>query len=240
MTRLVWAHFKAEVLGAIRVPGFVIPTMVFPSMFFLLFAVPYLKTWPAANQTTASFMAFAVFGVIFFQYAVGAAEERQNPWYAYLRTLPLPPLVRPLAQVLAGLLLALTAALVVAATAWATTPLRPGAASPLGLLAALALGAVPLGLLGLAVAYLFPPRAALPVANLLYLPLSYLGGLWMPPEALPAWAQKASLWTPTRHWAELLWASARGEAWPPASLAALSAYALIFAALAAWAWRRER
>ncbi len=239
MMRLVWVHLRAELVGLLRVPGFLIPTLVFPSMFFLIFAVPYLKTWEAANQTTASFMTFAVFTVVFFQFGVGLAQERENPWTTYLRALPLPPLVRPAALVLAGLTFALLAALVVAGVAAVATPLRPGVARIPAFLAALLLGAVPMGLLGVALAFLLSPKAALPVANLVYLPLSFLGGLWMPPEALPSWAQAISPYTPTRPWVELVWASAWGKPWPLASLLALLGYAAAFALLAVWAWRRR-
>ncbi len=238
--KLVWVHLKAELLALFRVPGFLIPTLVFPSMFFLIFAVPYLKTWPAANQTTASFMTFAVFTVVFFQFGVGLAQERENPWTTFLRALPLSPYVRPAALVLAGLLFALLAAAVVAGVAALSTPLRPEKASPLAFLAALVLGAVPMGLLGVALAFLLSPRAALPVANLVYLPLSFLGGLWMPPEALPGWARTLSLYTPTRQWAELVWASASARPWPGGAVLALLAHSLGFALLAAWAWRRGR
>jgi len=234
------AHLKAELLGLLRVPGFLIPTLVFPSMFFLIFAVPYLKTWQAANQTTASFMTFAVFTVVFFQFGVAVAQERENPWYTYLRALPLAAWVRPSVLVITGLLFALLAASVVGVVAAAATPLRPQAAHLAAFLVALLMGAVPMGLFGVALAHLLSPRAALPVANLVYLPLSFLGGLWMPPEVLPNWARTISLYTPTRHWAELVWASAWGRAWPPASVLALLGYTLAFALLAGWSWRRGR
>ncbi len=238
--RAFFAHLRAELLGLLRVPGFLIPTLVFPSMFFLIFAAPYLKTWPAANQTTASFMTFAVFTVVFFQFGVAVAQERENPWYAYLRALPLAPWVRPAALVITGLLFALLAAAVVGGVAAATTPIQPERAAPLALFAALLMGAIPMGLFGVALAFLLSPRAALPVANLVYLPLSFLGGLWMPPEVLPGWAQKLSLYTPTRHWGELVWASAGGDPWPLRSALVLLAYTLAFALVAAWAWRRAR
>ncbi len=240
MTRLVLAHLKSELLALSRMPGFLIPSFVFPGMFFLMFAAPYLRTPEAAVPTTASFMAFAFFTVVFFQYGVGLAQERENPWIPYLRTLPLPAGVRPAAYLLTGLLFALAAALVVAAVAAAATPFGlPAGRWPL-LLAALVLGAVPHGLMGLTLAYLARPRAALALANLIFLPLSYLGGLWMPPSLLPDWAQRISPWLPTRHWAELVWAAAAGRPWPAASLLTLLGYAALFAFIAAWAWRRGR
>ncbi len=238
MIRLVFVHLKYELLALLRMPGFLIPSFVFPGMFFLMFAAPYLKTPETALKTTTSFMAFAFFTVVFFQYGVGLSQERENPWVPYLRTLPLPAGVRPAAYLLAGLLFALAAALLVAAVAGLATPFHLPAGRWPTLLAALVLGAVPHGLMGLSLAYLTRPRAALALANLIFLPLSYLGGLWMPPELLPGWARAISPWLPTRHWAELVWAASEALPWPAASLLALLGYAVFFALIATWAWRR--
>ncbi len=238
MIRLVLRHLGTEIKGLLRVPGFLIPTLVFPSMFFLLFAAPYLKTPEAANQTTAGFMTFAFFTVVFFQFGVGLAQERENPWSTYVRTLPLAPWVRPLAFLGAGLCFALAAAGVVAAVAALATPIAPERASVPGLLAALILGAVPHGLFGIALANRTSAKAALPIANLVYLLLAFLGGLWMPPEVLPDWARAISPWLPTRHWAELVWAAASRTPWPGTSVFALFLYTLFFGFLAVRGGRR--
>ena len=44
---------------------------------------------------------------------------------------------------------------------------------------------MPFVLLGLAIAYWTSPKTALPVANVLYMLLSYAGGLWTGPGDLP-------------------------------------------------------
>jgi len=232
------AYLKAELLEALRTPAFLVPTLVFPSMFFLLFAAPNLKTPSAANFTALAFMIFAVFGVVFFQYGVGTAFERENPWFAHLKTMPAPPLTRPLAQVTSSLLVAFLAAFVLYLTARLSTPLAipPDRWPKIAL--ALLLGTVPMGLFGLAIGQTFNHRAAIPVANLIYLPLSFIGGLWMPPAFLPEWAQKISTLTPTRHWAELAWHAAVHKPWPLDSLLGLGFYTLLFGAFALWASRR--
>ena len=61
-------------------------------------------------------------------------------------------------------------------------------------------------------------RAAVPVANLVYLPLAYLGGLWVPPVAMPATINAISEWTPTRAMGELGWAAVTGAGWDPGYL----------------------
>ena len=63
---------------------------------------------------------------------------------------------------------------------------RSAAARWACLAVALAAGTVPFACLGFALGYWAPPKAALPIANLLYLVLAYAGGLWTRPVDPPA------------------------------------------------------
>ena len=81
--------------------------------------------------------------------------------------------------------------------------LPPGRAVALG--SALLVGCIPFALLGIAFGYWLSPRAALPVANLLYLPLAIGGFLWTrPTEAVPHGVDVSSQLLPTRNWMEVL------------------------------------
>jgi len=65
-------------------------------------------------------------------------------------------------------------------------------------------GALPFASLGLALATLVPANSAPGVANLLYLPMSFLSGLWIPVFLLPKWLQSAAPLLPTYHLAQLM------------------------------------
>ena len=66
-------------------------------------------------------------------------------------------------------------------------------------------GTVPFAAMGLLVALLVPPaNAAAGVVNLIYLPMSFLGGLWFPLRDLPHWLQKLAPVMPTYHVAQLM------------------------------------
>ena len=71
-------------------------------------------------------------------------------------------------------------AVALATTDAALAPVRWGE-----LVLMLLVGTVPFALLGIALGYWAPARGALPIANLLYLSLSYAGGLWIRPRDLP-------------------------------------------------------
>jgi len=140
--------------------------------------------------------------------------------------------------VLTSLLVAFCAVAVLYLTARLSTPVAIPLERWPRIALALLIGSVPMGLLGLAIGRTFSHRAAIPIANLIYLPLSFVGGLWMPPSLLPDWAQRISTLTPTRHWAELAWHAAANQPWPQDSLLWLGFFTIVFGAFAVRAWPR--
>jgi ABC-2 type transport system permease protein len=218
-------------------PAYSVSTLAFPSLLFLLFAAP--RAGEDAAALMAGFAAMAVIGVAFFQFGVGIAVERGLPWEAYMRALPVGAPTRMAARVVSGSAFALAAAAGVAATAAVSTGVSLSPDRWLLLGTALLLGSIPFGLLGVALGYLAPPRAALPLANLLLLPLAYAGGLWTAGRHLPDGVDDVSRVLPTRRWGELVWASVAGTPWSAADVAFLAAYGILFGSIAVWAYRRD-
>lgn len=235
--RLALVHARMTLLAFGRYPTFAVPTLLLPTLFFVLFGLP--DSHASHRVITASFTAYAVFTVVFFLFGVGIAGERESPWEAYLRTLPVRVRSRLAGRVLAAFAFAAAGAGLLLATATATGfSAFDRAAWPRFVLALLA-GAVPLSLLGIALGYWVPAKGALPVANVLYLLFAYAGGLWTGPHGLPSIAERLSPFLPTRQWAELLWAAVRGESWQATHWLALLGFASAFAGLAAWGYRRD-
>jgi ABC-2 type transport system permease protein len=221
----------------VRYPAFLVPTLLFPAAFYLVFAAPRSHGDPTAEMAT--FAGFAVIGVAFFQFGVGIATERASPWETYLRTLPLGPVPRLGARVLSAVLFALAAAALLIAVAVATTGASLAPQRWTGLCVALLVGAAPFALLGISLGYWAPQRGALPIANLLYLGLAYAGALWMRPDDLPRPVAVVSPFLPTRAFADLLVGTVHGR--PPAlrAAASLALFTGAFAALAVWGYRRD-
>jgi ABC-2 type transport system permease protein len=235
----VWLHLRAALLEIARTPAFLVPTAVFPSMMFLFFGLPHARTPQTAAFLMTSFAVFGVMGVCFYQFGVGIAEDRAGPWEDYVRTLPVTAVQRFAARLLAALVVTAVTLLLLGTTAVATTPARLPAGRWLLLAAALLAGGVPFGLFGIALGYSMPARAAVPIANLIYLPLSFLGGIWLPPDRLPAALAGLSPLLPSRIAGELGWAAALGHAVAPAWLAGLAAYTLLGYVACRWAYRRS-
>ncbi|MGP6156695.1 MAG: ABC transporter permease [Vulcanimicrobiaceae bacterium] len=236
--RLLGVHLRTELTLLARVPAYVIPTLLYPTMLFAFFGLQLAQAPQAAPYLFASYAAISLIGVVLFQFGVGIAMERLSPWQSFLRVVPVPGGVRIAGRVLTALLFAAGAIGLVALVAALFTPLRMQPTNALALAATLLAGAVPFALLGIAIGYWASPRAAVPVANLIYLPLSFAGGLWQRPENLPTYLAKISPWLPTRQYGELIWGAAAGV-FPVHAALALSAYTLLFAGVAYWGYRAE-
>jgi ABC-2 type transport system permease protein len=111
----------------------------------------------------------------------------------------------------------------------------------LGICGMTILGGVPFACMGLLLAMLLPANSAPGIVNLIYLPMSYCSGLWMPISLLPQWMQHAAPWLPTYHLAQLM-LSVMGYAQPAAAMRhvfALVGFALLFLGCAWIAFARS-
>jgi ABC-2 type transport system permease protein len=235
--RLALRHGCAMTLELLRFPAYVVPTLLLPTVFFLFF----VSSGPVevATARMATFAGFAVIGVAFFQFGVGIAADRASPWETYLRTLPVGPGARLAARLLSAAVFAIATAALLVATALIVSgaSLTPGRWGSLAI--ALLLGTVPFAFLGIALGYWAPAKAALPLANLLYLLLAYAGGLWTRPSALPGAVGDVSRFLPTRALSDGLVAAVIGRGVDWGAWAALAGFSVVFGALAVAGYRRD-
>jgi ABC-2 type transport system permease protein len=236
--RITLAHFKDQTLQHLRSPGYLLPTLALPGLFYFLFEGPDEEVG-LVTFLMASYAMWAILGVAFFQFGVGIAEERATPWERFLRTLPLTAAQRLGGRVLSAGLFAAVAAAVVIALAHLINPVSVAADRWLPWIAGLVAGGVVVALAGIALGYWASPRAATPIATLAWLLLAYLGGLWATPAELPSWAVEVSDYLPTRLWGEITWAAVQGRTASLADWLGLMAYGAGFALLALWGYRRD-
>jgi ABC-2 type transport system permease protein len=237
--RLVLLHAYYETLELLRQPSYVVSTIIFPAMFFWFFGVPNAQNEAAARLLTASFSAFGLLGVVLFQFAVSTAEMRATPWEAFLQILPLSTGVRIAARLISGAFFALLSIGGVLAVSYASTTAALPLEMVLKLFGALLLAALPFGLVGLTIGLSARGKSVLPIANMVYLPLSFAGGLWLPPNALPKVIQDISPYLPTRYLGELVWAVTENRAPKTGTEIGLLVYTLVFAMIATMLFRRE-
>jgi ABC-2 type transport system permease protein len=108
------------------------------------------------------------------------------------------------------------------------------------LLGVCAMISIPAALLGIALGYAASAKAASALANLIFLPLAFLGGLWIPPIGMPDVVKDISLWTPTRHMAEFAWGSVANALPDTNFILGLAAYTIVFGALVLLLVKRDR
>jgi ABC-2 type transport system permease protein len=78
------------------------------------------------------------------------------------------------------------------------------------------------------------------VANLVYLPLVFASGIFLPLDQLPLAVQRVARYLPTYHYVQLAWDAVGANRGPVGhSVAWLAGYSIVFAWLAVRAYRRE-
>lgn len=214
-----------------RQSSYVVGTLLFPSLFFLFFARSNAQEVAAAQLLLGSFSAYALLGVLFFQFGVDLANEKENPWFRYQDSLPIRPWEIFAGRVLAAMIFVLATELLLLLVVKLSTPLEIVVPTYLQLLAILFVAGVPFALLAASIGKLCRAKSALPIANLIYLSLSYVGGLWIPVNALPESIQSISRWLPSRFLGDMVWHVCVDRPFESRSLYGFLLWSLAFLAL---------
>jgi len=195
---------KYEFLRVLRTPAFALPTLLFPPMFYLLFGL--LLNRGSSNAAHYLFATYSVFGVMapaLFGFGVGVAIERERGWLSLKRVAPMPAGAYLMAKLVMAMLFALIIYLVLAAMAFALGGVRLAATQWLLLGVIAVCGVMPFCALGLMIGSRANASAAPALVNLIYLPMAFLSGLWMPLSMLPEFIGRiAPLW-PAYHLSQL-------------------------------------
>ncbi|MBQ1072562.1 ABC transporter permease [Micromonospora sp. C31] len=238
--RLALVHARYQLLETVRIPIAVVGSAFFPAVAMLFFVVPFAGNDPVgATYATAAMVTFAVMSANIFQYGVGVAEDRDQPWNPYTRTLPAGPAPRFAGRVLAGLALTYLSLIPVVVIGATLTEARVSAPAFLLALATVAVISVPFTLLGLAIGYSMPSKAAIVVAQVVFFPLAFGGGLLSAPDQAPGFVEVVAPFLPTRGAVELMWATTGDYPVNPLSMVMLGVWVVLLAVVAGWAYRRD-
>lgn len=227
---------RNEFLRLLRAPSFALPTLLFPAMFYVLFAVLFNRGggFQANVYLLATYGVFGVMSPGLFGFGVTVALDRERGWLALKRALPMPTGAYLASKLAMAMLFATIIFAILALLASTLGGVRLPAGAWFALYLTELFGVLPFCALGLWLGSLVSGQAAPAVANLIYLPMSFLSGLWMPLAAMPAFIGKiAPLW-PAWHLGRLALGAvgqAPGEAVLP-HVATLTAFTLVFVALA--------
>lgn len=246
--RLLGAYLeeiRSECLRYLREPAFMLPTLLFPAVFYLLFGVLMAGRMGGADfdmgrYLLASYSTFGIMAPGLFGFGVSLALERGGGLLTFKRALPMPPGAYLLAKMAMAMLVAaiVTALLVILALALAKVALAPLQIA--ALLVTGTLGVLPFCAMGMWIGTLIKGQGAPGAINLVYLPMAFLSGLWIPLQALPlTLRQIAPLW-PSYHLNRLMLDAVGMQAsdgWP--HVLVLAAFTVVFLLLASRRLRRH-
>jgi ABC-2 type transport system permease protein len=206
--RIFRKETKYEFLKLMRTKSFSLSTIGFPIMFYVLFGVANRNVY-AGNVHIAKYMlgGYACFGLIgatLFGIGVGLASERAAGWLELKRASPMPVSAYLFAKCASAVAfgIIIVSILIAVGTSFGGVSLSP--VELVKMLGMTIVGSISFASMGLLLALLVPANAAPAIVNLIYLPMSFLSGLWIPLRFMPHWLQHIAPALPTYHLSQLM------------------------------------
>lgn len=239
---MVAAQTQAEFRRLVRVPEFTGFGLAFPLILYVFIGLQSgrLGGVDFHRYALASLSAYAVVNIALSSFGITVANERGSRMDALMRATP----VRPIAPLVGKTIAAVVFALAALGLLYLAGILLAGISMPLqqwfNLTWRLLLGMIPFVCMGFAIGYLSGPAAAVIAINLVFLPMSFASGIFIPINALPRFIQDVAPYLPLYHLGHIAW-NAVGVAYPDiaTSVLWLAGYTIVFVALTLWAVRRE-
>jgi len=236
---------KYDFLGRLRLPVYSASTILFPVMFYTLFGL--LLNRGQSNQGVsvstyllASYGTFGVMGAALFGFGVGVAMERGLGWLQVKRASPMPPPAYFTAKLTTSMAFSAIIVVLLMTLGVLFGGVHLAAIEALRLLLTLVIGAICFCAMGLAIGSLAGPNSAPAIVNLLYLPMSFASGLWIPINLLPRFLQKVAPLLPPFHLGQLALGVVGASREPAANhWGALLGFTLVFLGIARIGFQRD-
>jgi ABC-2 type transport system permease protein len=207
--RIFLRETRLEFLRAVRTRTFSLSSIGFPVMFYVLFALVMNRGAVSHGVDIGKYMlgGYAVFGMVgaaLFGIGVGLATEINAGWLELKRASPMPPIAYLLAKCITAMAFGLIIVSILCVLGIAFGHVHLTLLEYVAMLGVTVAGAVPFTACGLVLALLVPANAVPGVVNMIYLPMSFLSGLWIPVFLLPHWMRALAPWMPTYHLSQLM------------------------------------
>src|SRR6202171_1431267 len=199
---------KYEFLKNLRLRVYTLSVLSFPLMFYVLFGL-VLHARESIGGTTipiymiATYGTFGVMGASLFGTAAGLAADRGLGWLQLKRASPMPPFAYFTAKVVMSMIFSGIVVALLMVLGISFGGVRLPFSQMAKLLGTLVAGSLPFSAMGLAIGYFAGPNSAPPTINLIYLPMSFCSGLWVPFMFLPKLVRQIALALPPYHLSQL-------------------------------------
>jgi len=199
---------KYEFLKNLRLRMYTASVLSFPIMFYVLFGLVLNSHQAIGNTSIPTYLIgtygpFGVMGASLFGTASGLASDRGLGWLQVKRASPMPPFAYFAAKVTTSMIFSSIIVLALFTLGYAFGGVRVSPSVFAEVLGTLVVGSLPFSAMGLALGYFTGPNSAPATINLIYLPMSFCSGLWVPIMFLPKVVQHIALALPPYHLSQL-------------------------------------
>ncbi|MGD0445905.1 MAG: ABC transporter permease [Edaphobacter sp.] len=206
--RIFCKETKYEFLKLMRTRSFSLAIIGFPIMFYVLFGIANRNSYTGgvhiAKYMLGGYACFGLIGAALFGIGVGLAGELAAGWLELKRASPMPASAYLFAKCASAVAFGLIIVSVLATIAVSFGGVSLTAVELIKMLGITMAGSVAFASMGLLLALIVPANAATGIVNLIYLPMSFLSGLWVPIRFMPHWLQNFAPALPTYHLSQLM------------------------------------
>lgn len=199
---------KYEFLKNFRLRVYSASVIAFPVMFYVLFGLVLNSGQDFGGMRVSTYLiatygTFGVMGASLFGTAAGLASDRGLGWLQVKRASPMPPFAYFFAKVILSMIFSALVVSLLLMLGMTFGGVHMPVLQMAMLLGTLIVGCLPFAAMGLAIGYFAGPNSAPSVINLIYLPLSFCSGLWVPYMFLPRILRQVARALPPYHLSQL-------------------------------------
>jgi ABC-2 type transport system permease protein len=206
--RIYGKEAKYEFVKLIRTRSFSLATIGFPVMFYIIFGLANRHAFDGgvhmAKYMLAGYACFGLIGSALFGIGVGLSSDLAAGWLELKRSSPMPVAAYLFAKCASAVAfgLIIVSILTVIGVTFGDVHLSPSEIAKM--LGVTFVGSISFASMGVLIALLVPANAAPGIINLIYLPMSFLSGLWVPIKFMPHWLQGIAPLLPTYHLSQIM------------------------------------
>jgi len=193
--RIFLTEARFEFVRLLRTRAFSLAVIGFPVIFYLFFGLIMNRGEHIGSVSVAKYI------------GGGLASELSTGWLELKRASPMPPFAYLVAKCCSAAAFGLVIVSLLTLLGITIAHISITLPEYVRMMALTLVGTIPFACLGMAIALLVPFNATPGVINMIYLPMSFCGGLWIPIMMLPHVLQKFALLLPTYHLSQLVLAS---------------------------------
>ena len=199
---------KYEFLKLLRAKSFSLSVIGFPLMFYVLFGLTQKHVVDGGINITkymlGGYACFGLIGAALFGIGVGLSSELEFGWLELKRASPMPVMAYLFAKCASAVAFGVLIVSILCGVGTAFGGVALSSIELIKMLGVTVAGSISFASLGLLLALIMPSNAAPGLVNLIYLPMSYLSGLWIPIRFMPHWLQHMAPLMPMYHLAQLM------------------------------------